>query len=91
LVLVGAKVYGLTTEGGADGDGVMFSSDTSGKHFQVPHSFTGGQSDGAGPHGSLYLGGSTIYGMTSYDGAGNADTIFECNLCSFSIPLASLS
>ena len=60
----------------------MFSIDTSGKHFQVLHSYTGGQSDGAGPHGSLYLGGSTLYGMTSYDGAGNAGTIFQYNLCS---------
>jgi uncharacterized repeat protein (TIGR03803 family) len=47
-------------------------------NFQILHSFgTGAAKDGAGPHGSLIQSGSTLYGMTTYGGTGNAGTIFS--------------
>jgi uncharacterized repeat protein (TIGR03803 family) len=77
LVQVGKTLYGLTTEGGKQNDGVLFSIDTSGKHFQILHTFSGGKDDGSGPHGSLTLVGSTLYGMTSDGGKHNDGTIFQ--------------
>jgi uncharacterized repeat protein (TIGR03803 family) len=77
LVKVGDRLYGLTTEGGKKNDGVLFQIDTSGKHFQVLHSFGDKQADGIGPHGSLTLFGSMLYGMTSDGGTHKDGTIFQ--------------
>jgi uncharacterized repeat protein (TIGR03803 family) len=79
LVRVHHTLYGVTTEGGQTNNGVVFAIDTSGKHFRLLHSFQGGPGDGAGPHGTLTLVGSTLYGMTSSGGTSNNGTIFAIN------------
>jgi uncharacterized repeat protein (TIGR03803 family) len=79
LTLYGSTLFGTTSEGGDSGNGTIFKINTDSSGFQVLHSFSGG-SDGADPHGSLTLSGSTLYGMTSAQGgAGGLGTIFKMN------------
>jgi uncharacterized repeat protein (TIGR03803 family) len=85
LILSGSTLYGMTWEGGASIDGTVFSIGTDGSGFTVLHSFAGGATDGASPHGSPLLVGSILYGLTSYGGTGvcpggsvaGCGTIFE--------------
>jgi uncharacterized repeat protein (TIGR03803 family) len=72
LTLVGSALYGMTQYGA--GSGNIFSIGTSGTNYQNVVSFTnslGGTATGYDPLGSLILGGSTLYGMTSFAGYGN--------------------
>lgn len=69
--------YGMTSYGGAQGDGVVFKITPSGTET-VLHSFAGGSTDGANPQGSLkQASDGDFYGMTSYGGASNAGTVFK--------------
>jgi uncharacterized repeat protein (TIGR03803 family) len=67
LLAVGSTLYGMTSAGGA-GSGTLFSIRTSGKGFQVLHSFLDNASDGGVPAGSLILIGDRLYGMTTAGG-----------------------
>ena len=77
LVIIGSKLYGMTSAGGDDGIGAIFSINTDGSGFEVLHSFSGNGTDGAEPYGSLLLVGSTFYGMTSAGGSGGLGTVFS--------------
>jgi uncharacterized repeat protein (TIGR03803 family) len=81
LVQSGTTLFGLTTDGGKDGGGTIFSIGTDGKHFTVLHSFGPGAStnDGLNPFGSLTLNGTTLYGTTQLGGARNNGTVFQIN------------
>ncbi len=68
LTLSGTNFYGMTSQGGAAGLGVVFRVNTDGTGYTNLHSFAGYPSDGAGPPGSLTLDGSTLYGMTQEGG-----------------------
>ncbi len=57
----------MTSAGGADGDGTIFSIGTSGADYDDLLDFNG--SNGATPNGDLTLKGSTLFGMTSGGGA----------------------
>ena len=76
----GSTFYGMTQQGGAYGDGAIFSVPVTGGTPTILTSFNG--TDGSGPEGSLTLSadGSTLYGMTQYGG-----TLGEGNI--FSIPV----
>ena len=52
----------MTTHGGANGDGTIFSIPVTGGTPTTLLSFNG--TNGAYPEGSLTLSGSTLYGMT---------------------------
>ena len=86
LVLSGSTLYGTTTAGGANGDGVIFSYNLTTSAFQTLVSFSGstGSYLGASPYGGLTLVGSTLYGMTDGGptGAAGAGNIFSYNLTS---------
>ncbi|MGC9967698.1 MAG: choice-of-anchor tandem repeat GloVer-containing protein [Syntrophobacteraceae bacterium] len=69
LTLVGTTLYGMTFQGGANGKGTIFKFDTKENVLTVVYSFAGGTKDGAYPHGSPTLLGTTLYGMTSEGGA----------------------
>ena len=71
LTLSDSKLYGMTQRGGSDGNGSLFSMNTDGSGYSLLHSFAGGTSDGASPHGSLTLTGSILYGMTAGGGSSN--------------------
>jgi len=74
----GTKLYGMTSEGGASSNGVVFSIDLrNNNQYTTLHSFTG--SDGSYPIGSLTLAGdhTTLYGMTSDGGTTSNGVIFS--------------
>jgi uncharacterized repeat protein (TIGR03803 family) len=82
LALSGTVLYGMTLAGGAKNTGILFSYDTAAPPltaYQVLHTFQGGNKDGASPHGSVVLSGTTIYGMTSLGGTHNKGTLFQMN------------
>jgi len=71
------KLYGLTTEGGANGDGVIFSIDTIGNYDTL---FSFANSGGINPYGSLIqTADSLFYGLTSAGGINDSGTIFNFN------------
>ena len=80
LIQVGSTVYGMTTDGGVGGGGIIFQTNADGTGYVVVHSFAGGASDGFKPYGSLIQSGSTLYGMTSQGGAADSGTIFKVGL-----------
>ncbi|MBK6349003.1 MAG: hypothetical protein IPF50_04025 [Proteobacteria bacterium] len=60
-------LYGLTAQGGTDGNGVVFAIPPDGSTFTVLHSFTG--ADGARPVAELMVASSgKLYGVTSTGG-----------------------
>jgi uncharacterized repeat protein (TIGR03803 family) len=51
-----------------------------GAQIMVMHNFAGGLTDGASPSGAPVIGGSKLYGMTTYGGVSNNGVIFAINL-----------
>ena len=76
LILSGTTLYGMTSAGGANGDGNIFSIGIDGGNFQNLYQFTGG-TDGSNPRGSLILVGTTLYGMTPGGGPTATATFFR--------------
>ena len=80
----GSLLYGMTSQGGhnggATGDGTIFSFDTSSATYTRLHSFSG--KDGTDPHGQPILDpdGKTLYGMTREGGSGNVGVVFSFGL-----------
>ncbi len=79
VTVSGSTIYGLTRFGGTSARGTIFSMNLDGSGFQLLHSFTGDQDDGAGPQGSLTLVGSTLYGLTNGGGVNGEGTVFSIN------------
>jgi len=78
LLLSGSTLYGMTSEGGANGGGTIFAVATNGGGYRLLHEFAGGTDDGAEPiYGALAINGSNLYGMTSSGGDYSAGTIFS--------------
>jgi len=80
-VLVGNVLYGEALAGNSSSSnwGTIYKVNTDGNDFTNVYNFTGGN-DGAGPGGTLVLGGNTFYGTTAAGGiafgtAGNG-TVF---------------
>jgi uncharacterized repeat protein (TIGR03803 family) len=67
------SLYGMTAQGGTDGNGVIFVLPADGSTFTVLHSFTG--ADGARPVAELMVASSgKLYGVTSTGGIDSAGT-----------------
>ncbi len=75
LTVSGTNLYGMTYNGGAGGDGNIFSVGTNGSGFQNLLSF--GSAFGSLPYGGLTPSGTTLYGITSEEpyGHGNVFSI----------------
>ena len=71
----GTTLYGTTLDGGADGDGTIFSIPVTGGTPTILFSFNG--TSGANPYGDLTVSGSTLYGTTKNGGANGDGTIFS--------------
>gem|GEM_PF-428121 len=76
LTLSNNILYGMTSQGGADGSGTVFSINTNGGNFNTIYTFTGGN-DGGGPYGSLTLSNNVLYGLTNFGGTNFQGTIFS--------------
>ncbi|MFZ2644583.1 MAG: choice-of-anchor tandem repeat GloVer-containing protein [Verrucomicrobiia bacterium] len=79
LTLSGSRLYGMTLGGGRNDKGVVFKMNADGSRYTILHSFAGGKGDGGSPYGSLTLSGSTLYGMTAFNGSGNQGVVFKIN------------
>ncbi len=80
LVVSGNTLYGMTSSGGANGDGTIFSISNSGSAFTIMHNFSGGTADGNQPYGDLTLLSGSLFGMTKQGGANNKGVLFSINL-----------
>lgn len=75
-------LYGMTRDGGSNGQGVLFSFNTATSAYIALYHFGDGGANlnGARPHGNLTEDANgTLYGMTSAGGANNLGTIFSFN------------
>jgi len=87
LILSGNTLYGTAQIGGASGVGTVFALNTNGMGFTNLYSFTalssipytGTNSDGATPVGTLVLSGNILYGTTSGGGSASNGTVFAVN------------
>ncbi len=78
LIALGGKLYGTTSQGGGDDDGVVFSLDLSNGGEVVMHSFAGG-ADGAVPQSGLVDVGGILFGTAAYGGP-SANCQFGCGV-----------
>ena len=73
-------LYGVTTQGGSNLLGVVFSVNTDGTGYQVLHSFGGGTNDGSYPAAELLQASDgMLYGTTEDGGTNNCGIIFKIN------------
>lgn len=71
--------YGMTSEGGANGHGVIFSYDAANNSFALLHSFYG--TDGSAPEGTLMQAANgKLYGVTANGGVNNAGVLFSYDI-----------
>ncbi len=80
LCVVGTKVYGLTSLGGANNIGVLFEYDYTTSTYVLKYDMVA--STGSTPQGSLIKVGSKLYGMATFGGSTTpgGGTIFEYDL-----------
>ncbi|HEX3717132.1 MAG TPA: choice-of-anchor tandem repeat GloVer-containing protein [Verrucomicrobiae bacterium] len=84
LLLSGNVLYGTASGGGTNGEGAVFSLNTSGSNFTTIYNFSAlsnsiSNSDGAMPQSPLALSGGTLYGTTLSGGSAGTGTIFAVN------------
>jgi uncharacterized repeat protein (TIGR03803 family) len=77
LTPYGSKLFGMTSYGGAENAGVIFSIDTNGKNYRVLWNFYDTTTNGAEPMGSLTISGNVMYGMTSAGGVYDNGCVFS--------------
>lgn len=75
LILIDELLYGMTEDGGASDDGVIFSIALDGSNFQVLFEFDA-DTTGGDPEGSLLFVDGVFYGVTNNGGIGGNGTIF---------------
>ena len=77
-LLVGKRLYGLTSKGGQYGGGTLFRMSLSDGSFAVVHSFGADAASGINPSGTLARDGQgNLYGITNNGGKGYCGTIFK--------------
>jgi len=76
LFFDGTSLYGMTSSGGANGDGVIFKIMPDGIGFSKLLDFNG-SFHGSNPYGSLISDGTFLYGMTNYYGNNDYGTVFK--------------
>jgi uncharacterized repeat protein (TIGR03803 family) len=69
------RLWGLTSTGGANGEGTIGYYELSSNSWVTEHNFS--SAGGANPKGSLALFAGKLYGMTTKGGANNKGVIFE--------------
>jgi uncharacterized repeat protein (TIGR03803 family) len=76
LLPLNKVLYGTTVDGGAAGDGSVFSVKMSGGQYRTLYSFQGG-ADGVSPQGGLINVNGILYGVTSFGIHNGAGTIYS--------------
>lgn len=76
LFLDGTFLYGMTSLGGTNNNGVIFKIKSDGTAFTKLIDFMGA-SNGSTPNGSLIFDGTFLYGMTDSGGTNNLGTILK--------------
>lgn|GEM_PF-522873 len=81
-ILVGNVLYGMTDEGGPNGDGNIYSVNTDGSNYKDLYDFadTGSKAfhcNGDEPYGSLTLVGNTLFGLLPYGGLHDDGMVFS--------------
>lgn len=79
LACFGGLLFGTTEDGGANGDGTVFSIDPATGAESVVYSFGSVNTDGTDPIASLIGVGGLLYGTTLYGGAFGNGTVFSIN------------
>ncbi len=72
----GSFLYGMTVNGGATNDGLIFKIKKDGSQFSDMFDFNN-VATGRYPHGSLISDGNYLYGMTQYGGTFTCGTVFK--------------
>ncbi len=82
LIASGSTLYGMTSQGGASGNGNVFSVDMNGTNYRNLASFTGsgGTASGQYPYGDLIAVGGMLYGTTELGGAGGYGNLFSVGM-----------
>jgi uncharacterized repeat protein (TIGR03803 family) len=83
LAISGNVLYGMTSEGGTNSYGCIFSINTDGSGYAKLFDFDG-TPNGGFPQGSLILSGDILYGMTSYDCINGYGCLFQFDLNHYS-------
>jgi len=79
LIAVGSKLYGTASTGGANGDGAIFSLDTTNFQYALIYNFDG--TNGAStPNGSLTYSGYQLYGTTAGVSGTSFGNVFSIHL-----------
>jgi uncharacterized repeat protein (TIGR03803 family) len=74
------KLYGMTSQGGNDSNGVVFQVNKDGGSYTILKHFLVEISDGQNPYGSLIEGNDgKLYGMTKNGGSHNGGVLFQMN------------
>ena len=77
-VLPDGHVFGVTTQGGAGGSGILYRMNGDGSDYQIVHSFGSDSNDGKSPLAGLVLGSDgAVYGTTSDGGTHGGGTVFR--------------
>jgi len=76
LIFSSNKLYGTAREGGALGQGTVFSIKADGTGFAILHTFSGA-TDGANPEADLTVSGNTLYGTATFGGKYGNGTVFS--------------
>jgi uncharacterized repeat protein (TIGR03803 family) len=82
LLVAGGTLYGTTSDGGSNAEGVVFSIGTNGTGYTVLHQFSatnaaGINGDGARPYSGLVMWSNVLYGTAINGGAAGAGTVFS--------------
>lgn len=76
-VVSGSYLYGMGSQGGTTGLGVIYRIGTDGTGYTILHTFAGGASDGMGAVGALSVSGTTLFGATNQGGTSNMGIVFS--------------
>jgi uncharacterized repeat protein (TIGR03803 family) len=88
LALSGSTLFGMASQGGSAGNGVLYSVQTNGTGYTTLHHFTlspgypftSTNPDGINPIGGLVVSGNTLFGKTTSGGTKASGVIFALNL-----------
>lgn len=76
-IVIGSQLVGTSDDGGAIGEGTIYTINDDGTGFDILHSFAG--SDGSSATGGLTAVGATLFGVTEGGGDFGDGTLFSIN------------